>query len=184
MPGPTGYVVESVTEVVTTGTPTVNHNTVTVVSFSQVNRDDAATVSSATTLNLTTGGWQGTCYIKFVKRAGVNGSGTRRVEITVGGTVIASLAVAPPTDSDADLTVPFTVKVTSGTTLQARIYQSDGAAVAYSGRLWVSRIGAGIQGPVGPEGPQGPPGPKGDAGPVGASGTLSSTTRFSDIGGS
>lgn len=181
VPGPTGYVSESDTWATGLGT-IASGTTGALAAFAAVQADRAAIYNSSTTYALTTGNWQGTAYIKFAKPAGA-GAGSRRVEVLVNNVVVASSSCAAPTDIDADVTCAFTVSVPWGQNLQVRIAQTQGASLNYTSRLWVSRVGAGIQGPVGPEGPSGPPGPQGPAGPQGPSGTLSPTTTFRDIGG-
>lgn len=182
IPGPTGYVDESATEA--TGSGTVSHNSASIASFSNVVKDEASVYASATTLNLYAGGWQGTAWVRFAKRASVNGTGSRRVEVLLGGNVVAGQTVAAAPDVDTDVTVAFTVAPTSGANLQVRIFQSDGATLNYTSRLWCSRIGAGVQGPEGPAGPQGPTGGVGPTGPAGPPGSLiDSDTTFADLGG-
>jgi hypothetical protein len=183
VPGPTGYVDESSTEV-TASSGSVNHNAASIASFPTVVTDEAAIVSSATTLSLYPGGWQGTAWIRFVKRAGINGTGSRKVEAVLASTVIAALTVAASPDTDTDVTLAFTVNPVIQSSLQIRITQTDGAALSYSGRLWVVRIGAGIQGPIGPAGPLGNTGAVGPQGPQGpAGGVMPSSTTFADLGG-
>lgn len=181
VPGPTGYVSESATEA--TGSGTIASNTTgALASFSSVTYDQASIYSSATAFGLTTGNWQGTAFIRFIKPTG-SGAGSRRVEVLAGSTLVASCTIAAPTDVNADITVPFTIRAATGLNLTVRITQTQGSSLSYESRLWCSRIGAGIQGPVGPEGPSGPPGPQGPAGPQGPSGTISPTTTFADLGG-
>lgn len=182
MPGPVGYVSESTTEA--TGSGSAANNTDSTVSFDSVLRDDATVVGSATTFNLYTGGWQGMAWVRFAKRSAVNGSGFRRVEVLLSGQVIAATTVAAAAEVDSDVTVSFVARAGSGVPLQVRVRHNDGATLSYTSRISLSRIGAGIQGPVGPEGPVGPPGPEGPQGPKGDSGTLSSSTTFADLGGS
>lgn len=179
IPGPTGYVDESATEA--TGTGTVSHNSAAYASFSTVTRDEAEVISSATTFALYPGGWQGTAWIRFIKRVGFDGAGSRRVEAVLGGTTVASICVPASPDQDTDITLPFTVSPQIEQNLQIRIFQTEGATLSYSGRIWISRIGAGERGPTGPEGPQGPPGPTGPQGPAGPAGTLGSGTTFADL---
>lgn len=182
VPGPTGYVSESATEA--TGSGTIASNTTgALAAFSSVTYDQASVYSSSTTMGVHTGNWQGTAFIKFVKPTG-NGAGTRRVEVLAGSTVVASCGQPAVVDLDTDITVPFTIRAATGLNITVRITQTQGASLSYVSRIWLSRIGAGIQGPQGPEGPTGPPGPQGPAGPVGPAGTLSPTTTFRDLGGS
>lgn len=180
IPGPVGYVDESVTEA--TGSGTVANNANGTASFSTVVSDEAAVYASSTTLSLWVGGWQGTAWIRFAKRSGVTGTGTRRVEVLLGANVVAATSVAASPDVDTDVTVPFTVKPTVQSNLTVRLYQTDGATINYTGRLWVSRIGAGIQGVQGPAGPAGPAGPQGATGPAGPAGSyLDPDLTFADM---
>jgi hypothetical protein len=181
IPGPTGYVDESATEA--TGFGTVNHNTTAIAAFQTVATDEALIVASATSFTLNVGGWQGTAWIRFAKRSGITGAGSRRVEALLGGTVVAATTIAAAPDHDSDVTLAFTVKPTVGSTLQIRLFHTEGASLDYTSRIWISRIGAGIQGPEGPEGPIGQ-GIQGIQGPQGPPGSLvDNSTTFADIGG-
>src|SRR5690606_3164519 len=169
-PGPVGYVDESVLEA--SGGGTAADGADTIASFATVTKDEAGIYTSATTMTPTPGGWSGVAWITFTKRTSITGSGSRTVEAVLGGTVIASTSVAAAPDVDTRVSLPFSLSVGSSTALQIRIRQSDGASLSYTSKLWITRIGAGVQGPEGPLGPSGPAGSQGPAGPAGPSGTL------------
>lgn len=181
VPGPVGYVDESVMEA--TGGGSAADGATSVASFSTVVRDEPGIYQSATTFKLHPGGWQGTAWITFTRRNGVDGSGTRRVEVMLGGEVLTASAVSASPDDDTDIILPFTLSPLSDADMQIRIFQSDGATLNYTSRIWISRIGAGVQGPPGPLGPRGVEGPRGVAGPTGPSGTLAPNTTYAALGG-
>lgn len=181
MPGPTGYVSETETEAQGSGTiPTGTGGAL--ATWSSVHSDRAGIWDSSTSLSLSTGNWQGTFWVTMYKPSG-SGSGFRKAEVFLGNNAIACVSQQAVQLTDTDITVPFTAGVQSGQDLTVRIYQTQGTTLTYKCRVWCSRIGAGVQGPMGPEGPEGPPGPLGPQGPQGPSGTLSPTTTFRDIGG-
>lgn len=180
-PGPTGYVDESAMRA--SGSGNVAHGTPTIATFASLTDDSEGIYDSSTTFTLHTGNWQGMAHIRFAKRS-VAGSGSRKVEIVnTGGTVIAATSVAAAPDDDTHVTVSFALRANTGIGIQVRITQTDGATLNYNSSIFVSRIGPGAPGPMGPEGPTGPPGPRGNPGPVGPSGTLSPSTTFADLGG-
>lgn len=180
-PGPTGYVDEAAMRA--TGSGSVSHGTPSIATFASLTDDAAGIYDNPTTFTLKTGNWQGMAYVRFNKRS-VDGTGSRKVEvITTGGVVVAATTVAAAPDDNTDVTVAFAMRANTGIGLQVRITQTDGATLTYASSIFISRIGPGAPGPIGPEGPSGPPGPRGNPGPVGPAGTLSPTTTFADLGG-
>lgn len=184
VPGPQGEVSEFSLEA-TASSSAVANDTETLVTFDGVLRDDILAVVSGTTFQLSPGGWQGTVWLSFTKQSTVDASGSRRVSALYKGQKIASVCLGAAPTYDTDVTLAFNLLSTVATDqLQIVVEQDEGVTITCSGRLWVSRIGAGPQGPAGPQGVPGPIGPAGPEGPPGPAGTIGdNNTTFAAIGG-
>lgn len=183
-PGPMGAIEEFSSEY-NLNTQSVGSGTPTLVQWTVV-RDDISAMVSSTNFQLPVGQYFISAWVQMTKQTSINATGSRSIRILYNSAIVGARSSGAPPTTVAELSVSTAINVTVGTqVLTVQVEQDEGASLALAtGRLWISRVGPGTQGPAGIQGATGPAGPVGATGPIGPAGSVANnTTTYATLGG-
>lgn len=185
--GPIGYVDESALYA-KSGTPyqSIPASTNTLVELSGTTLDDFASRQSLTTFKFPIGNYSVFAQATFSRASGTQ-AGARILRLLMGGDVQWETAqVNIGVGLTTSVTLAGGLNVTNpDAEIALQVWHNDSETLGLNpAQLWISRVGAGVQGEQGEQGIQGPVGATGAQGPQGPAGTIGDhNTTFGALGG-
>lgn len=172
--GPAGSISQFQSCYTISGTQTIPVTTPTQVSFGNVSYDDLNAHTSSVNFTVSNPGDYEFCtFVNFpAPPGGPSGARELWVQASGAGEIIGHLRVPANTSGATVLQVSGRLRIAASTIYNVWVTQTDNETIDVAlGRLTITRVGSGPQGPVGPAGPTGP---TGNTGPTGATGPAGS----------